>query len=88
MTISAKDAVQAAFAFFDEFVAPTGSAQIQNKLLEELKKVDGNWRVVVGFDAGRKKVSNSLSFATESSPIREYRTFTIDGITGEMLELS
>ena len=90
MALSAKEAIQKAFDLFDELVAPAAKSQISHKLLEELKREDQNWRVVVGFDMGRKKTSNSysLSLGNESSPIREYRTFLIDGNDGELIELS
>jgi len=90
MAIDAKEAVQAAFHSFDEFVGPTGGGTIKHKLLEELKYDDGNWRVVIGFAIGREKTTNALNFGMgrELSPIREYRTFIIDGETGKMIELS
>jgi hypothetical protein len=90
MAISAKEAVQAAFKFFDEFVTASGDASIQHKLLEELKLVDGNWCVVVGFDMGRRKTANAfgVGMGNETSPIREYRKFIINSNTGEMIELS
>lgn len=96
MAISAKEAVQAAFDLFDEFVAPAGGGEIRHKLLEELKLEDGHWRVVVGFDLGREKTSSAsrassafyTGLSSETSPIREYRTFKIDKNTGEMIELS
>lgn len=91
MAINAKQAVQAAFDAFDEYVAPAGSGKIRHKLLEELKYEDGNWKVVVGFDMGREKTASPFAVGIggrEVSPIREYRTFIIDGKSGEMIELS
>lgn len=90
MAIDSKKAIDAAFDAFREFIIPTGDATIRNTLLEELKKVDGNWSVTVGFDIGREKSSNvpGLGIGREVTPIREYRTFIIDSQSGEMIEIS
>lgn len=89
MSLSAKQAVEKAFELFDEFVSSTGQGQLNHKLLEELKRDGNNWRVVVGFDMGRKKTSNAFSVGLggETSPIREYRTFIIDAESGELVEM-
>lgn len=90
MPLTAKEAIQKAFDLFDELVAPAARSQINHKLLEELKRENQDWRVVVGFDMGRKKTTSSysLGLGNESSPIREYRTFLIDGDNGELIEMS
>jgi hypothetical protein len=81
---SAEQAVEIAHRYFGQFFA---GQNVGNVLLEELEFDEKTrwWRVVIGFDVGRKKLRqpsiNALTlpfpYDTEEIPVREARAFFI-----------
>lgn len=86
--LSAKEAIDSAFAFFREHVPQN---KVRHELLEALKfdEYEQKWVVQIGFDMGRRRRVGSpfpshlnLEQPLEE-PIREFRTIFIDGKTGK-----
>lgn len=86
--LTPKQAISAAFALFEEFF-PKGAAD--HLLLEELEfdEKNGQWRVVIGFDTGRRKEGSAMfnSWDRTSEPIREFRTFIIRADDGSLVRM-
>jgi hypothetical protein len=90
--MSAKQAIDSAMSFFNEFFM---NQSFQNVLLEELVFDDGKktWLVRIGFDVGRNKMKqpggNALTamFDQEIVPIRESRVFEISDANGNLIRL-
>ncbi|MDF0600381.1 hypothetical protein P1J78_06540 [Psychromarinibacter sp. C21-152] len=93
-TFSAQQAVDAAFAEFHRFFA---AADVKNALLEELdydEQAD-EWLVRIGFDVGRTAIlkpgTNALAALVhqeEVRPVRETRTFVLQGSDGALKRIA
>ena len=90
-SLSADEAIEKAFEYFEKYVER--GTQLSHVLLEELEYLgegDG-WRVVVGFDIGRTKKTNSspVLFGEEKKePIREFRSFYVSELDGSLIKLT
>lgn len=89
--MNAKAAVDAAFVHFRELF---GSARTTHVLLEGLEYLDSEdqWRVVIGFDAGRHKDSGgpllTMGLGPKTTePIREFRTIYINARDGSFVRM-
>lgn len=84
----AKQAIEAGFSCFEDFY---GDKVKNNVLLEGLEYLaeDGQWRVVIGFQAGRvRETANSAGFGqVVKEPIREKRVFYLDGRDGSFVKM-
>lgn len=78
--IGAKSAVAIALKNFQEFFPKLAAS---NSMLEELEESsDGKrWFVTIGFD------QPNIKLAILGGPIRGYKLFTIDGLTGKVLSV-
>lgn len=84
--LTAKSAVNAAFAVFREFFEDSPAQYI---LLEgvEFDESSDQWRITIGFDIGRQRVSGSV-FDTGKEPVREKRTIHIDAGSGQFVRMT
>ena len=86
--LTAKEAIEAAFAHFDELV---GSNETKHVLLEgvELSQSGDAWIITIGFDIGRTR-SKTVSFggSIETVPIREIRQIHVAVNTGQLVRMT
>jgi hypothetical protein len=89
--LSAKSAVNAAFVYFKDLFSDARTFHVLLEGLEYLDVAD-QWRVVIGFDTGRKKeagnsfVSAGLGERT-TEPIREMRAIFVDAREGSFVRM-
>ena len=91
--MTAKQAILAARAYFDEFF---GAEPIRNVLLEQLDFDDTRevWVVTFGFDAGREAIAQPGGLGlpgllgARTTPIREARRFEIEDATGALVKMT
>ena len=86
-TLSAKEAVSAAFKVFDEFFDETEASVV---LLEGVDFVEdrNQWAITIGFDIGVTKSSSIPMLAATFEPRREKRTIHINADTGEFVRMT
>lgn len=89
-TLSAEQAIEKAFEYFNKLVRPDRKSHV---LLEglELSHDDKEWVVTIGFDIGREKVTSGgmSSFFPDRArePIRQFSTIHIDAADGSFIKL-
>ena len=86
--IAVKEAIEIAFGLFEDFFGD----RVRNNVLLEGVEVDeetGNWCVTIGFQAGRvEETASTLGFGqVVKKPIREFRTFVLNGETGSFIKM-
>ncbi len=83
--MTAKEAVNAAFAIFNDFFRETAAQYV---LLEgvEFHEDDNQWAVTIGFDIGRQR--QGLMIGEGKEPIREKRTIYLDGDDGTFVRMN
>ena len=74
--LNVKDAVTQAFAFTESLL---DGSRVANLLLEEVEKRGDKWLITLSMPS-----SHPLGAL---SPNRDYKTFTIDAVTGEVLSM-
>lgn len=72
---TSREIVEAAWAYLKEI---PGIGKLSNARVEELEKLDINWKVVISYDT-------EGDFPFEKS--RSYKEFTVDGETGTVLSM-
>lgn len=91
--IGPREAISRGFELFEEFFVDKvqDNTLLDNILLEgvEFVETDGEWKIVIGFDYGRKKeTTSSLGFGqTTKEPIREKRSFFLKGKDGTFVRM-
>lgn len=87
--LSGKQAVDAAFAHFHSFFGDDVDALMLEGI--ELLDVESQWKVVLGFDAGRlRRTRNGAAVAqgVTLEPIRESRTFYLRADDGSLVRMT
>ncbi|WFE75552.1 hypothetical protein [Roseinatronobacter sp. S2] len=84
-SMTAKEAIKAAFRHFDELFA---DSNIDHILLEGVDFLDdeGVWKVTIGFDAGRRRSVSTPTplFGAQTEPLRETRDLYLYDNTGDL----
>ena len=84
-TITADDAINKAFSYFDQYIR-RNKQSVRHVPLEGFEPLGGEWMVSISFDEGRFKQSSSpLEFGkTTKEPLREIRNFYISSDDGSL----
>ena len=91
--LSAQEAIKRAFSAFDDYM---GERPFSHRLLEgvEFDEHQKHWQIIIGFDAGRTRElpadilgGGGAMLSKAKEPIREFRTFVIDDVSGRVLAM-